>query len=125
MASTFQLQRHAMELLLWVACNVRSVLSAEDVDTLGALLRLRALKSKQINNLFNVALKFACFQRLFNLIFLTCRGHLLSPRIAYCYSCVLCLDFEEIVVIDHISLNLLFFKHQLFLSHRTSSGIAP
>uniref|UniRef100_A0A914ZS51 DUF3677 domain-containing protein n=2 Tax=Parascaris univalens TaxID=6257 RepID=A0A914ZS51_PARUN len=52
-----KLQRHAMELLLWVACNIRSVSSAEDVDTLGALLRLRALKSKQINNLFNVALK--------------------------------------------------------------------
>lgn len=47
-----------MELLLWIASNIgRSELTEEDSETLSALLKLRALKSKQINILFNVALK--------------------------------------------------------------------
>ncbi|CAG9536499.1 unnamed protein product [Cercopithifilaria johnstoni] len=53
-----KLQRYAMELLLWIASNIgRSELTEEDSETLSALLKLRALKSKQINILFNVALK--------------------------------------------------------------------
>ncbi|KAM3729189.1 Integrator complex subunit [Dirofilaria immitis] len=53
-----KLQRYAMELLLWIASNIgRSELTEEDNETLSALLKLRALKSKQINILFNVALK--------------------------------------------------------------------
>ncbi|VDN00703.1 unnamed protein product [Thelazia callipaeda] len=53
-----KLQRYAMELLLWIACNMgQNELTDEDRDTLCALLKLRALKSKQINTLFNVALK--------------------------------------------------------------------
>ncbi|VBB28151.1 unnamed protein product [Acanthocheilonema viteae] len=53
-----KLQRYAMELLLWIASNIgRNELTEEDSETLSALLKLRALKSKQINTLFNVALK--------------------------------------------------------------------
>ncbi|VDM92171.1 unnamed protein product [Litomosoides sigmodontis] len=53
-----KLQRYAMELLLWIASNIgRNDLTEEDSETLSALLKLRALKSKQINVLFNVALK--------------------------------------------------------------------
>ncbi|VDK77132.1 unnamed protein product [Gongylonema pulchrum] len=47
-----------MELLLWIACNMgRGELTEEDNEALSALLKLRALKSKQINNLFSIALK--------------------------------------------------------------------
>ncbi|EJD74586.1 hypothetical protein LOAG_18113 [Loa loa] len=53
-----KLQRYAMELLLWIASNIgRSEFTEEDSETLSALLKLRALKSKQINMLFNVALR--------------------------------------------------------------------
>ncbi|MFH4974662.1 hypothetical protein AB6A40_001371 [Gnathostoma spinigerum] len=52
-----KLQRHAMELLLWIARNMGGTSSECETETLSALLKLRALKSKQINNLFNVALK--------------------------------------------------------------------
>lgn len=47
-----------MELLLWIACNMgRDELTEEDSEALSALLKLRALKSKQINTLFNVSLR--------------------------------------------------------------------
>ncbi|VDK43236.1 unnamed protein product [Anisakis simplex] len=52
-----KLQRSAMELLLSIACNIRSVSSNEDTETLSVLLKLKALKSKQIINLLSVALK--------------------------------------------------------------------
>ncbi|VDO40236.1 unnamed protein product, partial [Brugia timori] len=53
-----KLQRYAMELLLWIASNIgQGELTEEDSETLSSLLKLRALKSKQINILFNIALK--------------------------------------------------------------------
>lgn len=52
-----KLQRLAMELLLWIASNLGTNTAEEDLETLSSLLKLRALKSKQINNLFNVALR--------------------------------------------------------------------
>lgn len=43
--------------MLWIACNMGAKFTEDDADTLSYLLKLRSLKSKQINVLFNVALK--------------------------------------------------------------------
>lgn len=56
-----------MELLLWIARNMgHEEYNEDDTETLSALLKLRALKSKQINTLFNVALKFVFFRLFLN-----------------------------------------------------------
>lgn len=52
-----KLQRYAMELMLYIAANTRDSYTEENLEILMTLARLRALKSKQIMAVFQVALR--------------------------------------------------------------------
>lgn len=54
-----KLQRQAIELLLFVVCNITDASMNANLDVLISLVRLKSLKSKQIMTIFQAALRLA------------------------------------------------------------------
>lgn len=52
-----KLQRQAIELLLYIAVNMRDAFLEDNLETLMCLVSFRALRSKLVMNVFQVALK--------------------------------------------------------------------
>jgi hypothetical protein len=54
-------QRYAMELILFIACNTRDVSSKIDLEILSLLSKIRLQKSRQVQNVFQSAIRFVAF----------------------------------------------------------------
>lgn len=63
----FQLQRQSLELLLYVASNIKEI-SAENKEVLSNIVKFKALKSKQVLNSFGAALKQAFLRGFYNFL---------------------------------------------------------